>query len=68
MNHSSCAMPSPLAHIGDVSPIYRSLCASLMAELDKDSHLVGSDCGHWTLRRLIALGDKEEEGEGEEVR
>lgn len=25
---------------------------------------MSDECGHWTLRRLLALGDKEEEVEG----
>ena len=56
-----------LLSTGDVRPIYESLCHSLAVDLHdrmeeeemEDGHLVTDECGHWTVRRLLALADKD---------
>ena len=47
-----------------MSPVYESLCRSLAVDLDHEQemeetthHVVNDDCGHWTVRRILALGD-----------
>ena len=45
-------------------PIYESLCHSLTVDLHdsmedvEDRHLVTDECGHCTVRRLLALASK----------
>ena len=44
-----------------MSPVYESLCHSLCVDpddetMDDATHLVNDDCGHWTIRRILALG------------
>ena len=56
-----------LLSTGDVRPIYESLCHSLAVDLHgrmeeeemEDGHLVTDECGHWTVRRLLALAGKD---------
>ena len=51
----------------DVRAIYESLCHSLAVDLHgrmeekemEDGHLVTDECGHWTVRRLLALAGKD---------
>ena len=49
-------------------PIYESLCHFLAVGLHdmmeeegemEDGHLVTDECGHWTVRRLLALAGKD---------
>ena len=59
---------SSLLSTADVRPIYESLCHSLAVHLHnrmedegqmEDGHLVTDECGHWTVRRLLALAGKD---------
>ena len=49
-------------------PIHESLCHTLAVDLCdriekeremEDGHLVTDECGHWTVRRILALAGKD---------
>ena len=48
--------------IGDVSLIYCSLCERLREPVEEEEeeggHLVSDPCGHWVLKRLLAVGKR----------
>lgn len=56
-----------LSLAGDVTPLHQSLCGSLSVDpdhlMDDTTHLVNDDCGHWTVRRILALGKNHSTGE-----
>ena len=42
-------------NVGQVLPVYQSLCAVLNDPFLEEKHIVTDACGHWTLKRIAAI-------------